>query len=184
MIDLKEVLDFFPTGSKVRAVPNSNNPKLIIDDRGLKSRWNASSLFPATRLSAKILKGIKRLQLAAGMKGSAVQGSSKFLLAPLIQERFPEGLIQVLLGTKGPAQKAIVRIVDSNDGRVLAFIKYGSSEFAKERIKQEYAILKELPSGIAPEPFQLLELGSGLAIMISSLRGAMVPLFPRLRRFA
>lgn len=171
MIDLEEVINFFPTGSNVRAVPNFVNPKLIVEDRGLFSRWNASSLFPATRLTAKVLKELKRLQLGAGVMGTTKQISSKYLLEPLVKNRFPNGLIQILLGTNGPAQKAIVRIVNATDGRIEAFIKYGSSHIAQERIKQEYDVLSQLPVGLGPKPMQIEELGSGLALMISSLEG-------------
>jgi len=171
MVDLDEVLNFFPPGSTVRAVPNFSKPKLIFEDKGFQSRWSASSLFPATRFSAKILRELKRIQVGFGIKGEAELKESEFLIGPLVQDKFPNSLIQILLGTDGPAQKAIVKIVNSTHGGVEAFIKFGSSKISQERIQQEHDVLTNLPNGLGPVPLGLEKIGTGLALMVSSLDG-------------
>ncbi len=172
MIQNDEVYSLFPNKRKLRIVPNLEKPKLIFEDKGFRSRWDASSLLPATRLRAQLVRTTKRILTSGGLLGKVINSDrGKSLLDEYLGDRWSPYDAEVLLGTPGPAQKASIRIRNCSTREPVGFIKFGSSVIAKERLENEKKVLSDLPSGLAPKVIKFGHLGNGLALMVDPISG-------------
>lgn len=174
---------FFKDGDRVMALPCRRKPRLYIVSEGWKQRWNDSEFYPAFRPRARVFRLGLRLLAAGGLLPSMKISVSSGL-------RTSSGFLKdihrcaVLVGVEGPTQKLIVRCLDEN-GRSIAYVKYGEPSAAAEKIKQEAEVLARLASirsagsrrpaaEIAPRVLWSGTAGAGVALMVSAVEGEML----------
>ncbi len=160
---------FFPEGTPVVALPDWKHPRLYVVAYPWAWRWSASAYFPAYRFTARIRRWL--LRVGAQLFGQVRSAQGPFVFTKL-SAGFPGGLkpVAVLLGTPGPAQKAVIPLVDAT-GRTAAYVKYGESPAAKKRLERELQVLSGLPEGIGPKPLGLHAVGTGFALFLSPFEG-------------
>jgi len=162
---------FFPAGTPVIALPSWERPRLYVAAWNLKARWWASSLYPASRLGARLFRFVQRTRAVLGL-ATVREARGAWALESFLKDAGWEGLVPwaVLVGTRGPAQKMTVQL-RSPGGEIVAYLKYGESEVARRRIAHEYEVLKGFPRGLAPKPLFLSPIREGVGLLISAVRG-------------
>lgn len=163
-------LAFFPEDTPVVALPNWNAPRLYVAAWNLVQRWSASALFPAFRRVARFRRMLLRLQgtfIPSVRRARAGWILEKFLRMAGYPDLVPWA---VLVGTPGPTQKLTVQL-RGREGEVVAYLKYGETEFAKKRLANEWKVLQGLPPGFSPRPVAFGPIGPGVGILVSALPG-------------
>lgn len=163
------------------AVPSWREPRLFVAATTVRTRWRGSAAYPAYRLTARIARHLVRLWTASGIGLSTRPcRNGGWPLAELL-EGTPLGAsnanvrtASVLVGTEGPAQKLIAEI-RKEDGVVRAYLKYGKSESAQRRIRNEYRVLRKLPTGLGPKPLKIARWEDGTGLLVSPVEGSPIP---------
>lgn len=164
-------MPFFPPGTRVLALPNWRNPRLYLSTQNAFQRWEHSSLYPASRSSARLYRLALRLQATAGATKTRTVHSSDWPLGEFVQGRLPRTtFVVVLRGTLGPAQEITVQLRDEK-GRVSGYLKYAEKAAARKRLRQEQLMLRNIPQGMGPEPMKFGPLGGGEALLKSPVPG-------------
>ncbi|HLE82024.1 MAG TPA: hypothetical protein VJA25_12105, partial [Dehalococcoidia bacterium] len=76
----------------------------------------------------------------------------------------------IIVGTPGPGQKFTVALWDEA-WEPIGYLKYGETDVAKARIRNEFKVLGELPDGLAPRPVKFGPLGKGVALLATPVEG-------------
>lgn len=162
---------FFPPGTRVLALPGWRNPRLYLPMQAPLRSWEQSSLYPAFRPRARLYRSLLRLRASVGLANARTVRSSSWPLAEFCEAVLPQlTSAVVLVGTPGPAQGITVQLWDEK-GRVLGYLKYVEKKAARFRLERERSVLRNLPSGIGPEPMKLGPLGRGEALLKSAIPG-------------
>lgn len=148
---------FFPPGTPVIALPDWDRPRLLVPATGAADRWRGSGFYPAFRFTARTYRWMLRLITVAGLP--AVRTSREVRDSPTLQEFLahvvPGAMVRaVMLGTANRAQKLTAQLVDA-DGRVTGYLKCAASDLARERLRNEYDLLRLLPPDAGPQPVKL-----------------------------
>jgi hypothetical protein len=163
--------ELFPAGEPVIALPNWDRPRLLVSARLLGRRWRDSAFYPAHRLLARGYKLLLRARTAVriGQIRYATGGNStvaEFLRGLVDDPQVPV----VQIGTTCAAQKWTLRVADGA-GKIRAYIKCGKSNFALNRLANEYKVLGALPKGMGPRLMKFGALANGSALCIAPLAG-------------
>jgi len=162
--------DLFRENEKVCILPGKNGPRLLFRDGRPAARWQRSSFYPAFSRNALLFKSAMRLASALGfclkVRGLNQRNDLLFFLQ---QAGIEDAHLSVMIGTPGPTQKAIAQVRVGQ--QVVAYLKYGISSGARQRVRQEAAILRELPPGLAPSCLASGSLGRGEALLMEPLSG-------------
>lgn len=147
---------FFPPGTPVIALPDWGRPRLLVPARTPADRWRGSGFYPAFRLTARSYRWLLRLKTAGGL--ATVRASREICDGPTLQEFLadviPGATVRaVMLGMANRAQKLTAQLVAA-DGRVAGYLKCAASELARERVRNEYDVLRRLPRGAGPRPLK------------------------------
>src|ERR1700722_13240663 len=115
----------FPPGEPVVALPDWQNPRILISGRSPSSRWTGCSFFPAHRTKARAYRMALRFQAFAGAGEirNAV-GESWMLrdfLGDIVDSPRPPA---IQIGTPAAAQKWTIRVADAS-GKIAAYVKWG-----------------------------------------------------------
>ena len=162
--------DFFPGGTRVVALPSWRSPRLYIPTGSVAQRWKRSAFYPAFRTSAKVFRtGVRAAVAIAPVSKKANERS--WMFGDFVAEALP-GVesASLLMGTEGPAQKATLQLLDSADN-VVGYVKYGESDSAISGLRNEAAMLGQVPEGIGPECLKEGSLGNGYGILTTSIAG-------------
>ncbi len=99
----------------------------------------------------------------------------------------PVGSIVIQPRPSGPAQKFTIELRDQV-GTVIGYIKFATEALAQRRLTHEYAMLMQVPEGRGPTPLKFGNIGKGLALLVTPLRGprptARLPPSPEVLEFA
>ena len=166
---------FFPPGERAMVLPNRRSPRLYLLSRDPLQRWQHASFYPATRLRAKLYRLSVRLRAAARLASVVRVRSGNWPLGEFVEEVMPQTRSAiVLVGTHRPTRHLTAQLRDAK-GQVLGYLKYAESGVARERLRQEWFMLSNLPKGIASEPVKIGPFGNGVAIVESALAGEPPP---------
>jgi hypothetical protein len=166
---------FFPPGTRVLALPSWRRPRLYMTTQHALQRWEHSSFYPASRLSARLYRLSLRFRTAAGIAQARTVRSSSWPLGEFIQDALPHiTSVVALVGTGGPAQETTVQLWDGN-GRVLGYLKYAEKNAARRRLQQEHFMLSRVPAGLGPKPIKIGSIDEGVALLKSAIPGDTVP---------
>ena len=162
---------FFPRGTRVAALPGWGSARLYLPSEDVRGRWAASSLYPAFRPLARGYRLLLRAKAASGLLKVRTAQSNGWLLMDFLKDVLPEASqVVVLAGTPGPAQKITAQILDAT-GEVRGYVKFARGEAARRRLRQEYQLLRRLPSGAGPKPLRFAPWADGEALLITPLEG-------------
>jgi hypothetical protein len=162
---------FFPPDTRVLALPGWRNPRLFVPTQNPIQRWRQSSLYPSSRLRARLYRLSLRLGAAAKLTQARAVRADGWPLGDFVEEALPQvASAVVLVGTPGPAQQTTVQLHDA-EGRILGYLKYGETAFACARLRQEWFMLSHLPPGLGPKPLKRGMLSEGEAILKSFVAG-------------
>jgi hypothetical protein len=142
---------FFPPGTRVLALPNWQQPRLYLPAQRFFGRWQASSLYPASRLRARLYRFLLRTKAAIRSMEVRTAQSSEWVLGKYVCDELPQATsVIVLVGLPSPIQKATAQLRDV-EGRVLGYAKYSEKEAARRRLRQEHHMLSSITKGLGPE---------------------------------
>ena len=165
---------FFPSGTRVLALPDWSAPRLLFPADNALDRWKKSGLYPAFRTTARLYRSALRLMKATPFSSTRVT-SSNWLFGMLLSETLPEThSVSVLIGTPGPAQKITLQCWDAQK-RIIGYLKYAEQPVARKRLSHEYAILQALEDNLGPKPLHFSALGDGNALLVSPITGRPIP---------
>lgn len=168
---MTEWLQFFPKGTKVVALPSWERPKVLLPFGSLRSRWRGSRPYPAFKVTARLFRLLVRLRATLGMVEKRV-ADGDWILETLSRVGYPDLTTgAVFVGTDGPTQKCIIQLVDLSH-LPIAYLKFGKSPGAIQRIEREFSVLSQLPDSIgAPRALWCGTVAGGTALMISAELG-------------
>ena len=170
---------FFPSGTRVLALPSWRNPRLYVPAPRFGELWKASSFYPASRFPARLYRLLLRSRVAMGLGEVRVARSDGWPLGEFIQDVLPQAVSAgALVGRPtNPIRKFTVQLRDAK-GEVLAYLKYAEKETACRRLRQEHYMLSALPKGLGPEVLKYGTLRNGMALLVTPILGR--PLRPTL----
>jgi hypothetical protein len=162
---------FFPPGAAVLALPNWRSPRLILPTHDAAQRWKLSSLYPASRPTARAYRLFVRAKAAAKLGKVRKIHSEVWPLQEFTQDVLP-GLTfaVILMRASDPAQRITAQLWNEK-GRVAGYLRYAEKEVARRRLQQECLLLSRLPGGLGPEPLKCGLLGDGEALLKTALTG-------------
>lgn len=167
---------FCPPDARVLALPSWRSPRLLLSSApDPLRRWQQSSLYPASRPTAKLYRFVLRCRAATGLAKARTLRSSSWPLWEFVEDVSHQLTFAVILvGTPGPAQAITVQLRDEKN-RVLGYLKYAEKDAARRRLQQERTMLLSLPEGIGPKLMRFGPLGDGEALLKSALPGKVLP---------
>lgn len=161
----------FGPSSVVVALPSWRQPKLFLSGNNFPERWARSSLYPAFRLSARLMRLTLRAWGTTGFSKKRTPEYSEWPLGTFTEKILPSITVgSVLIGTPSPAQKIVVKLLDSS-GKTTAYLKYGNSATSQMRLQHEYQILSSLPSGLGPSVLKFGVFADGVGLLLSQVPG-------------
>lgn len=162
---------FFPTGTRVLALPGWRNPRIFLPAGGFQEGWRKSALYPASRLSARLYRLWQRFKAASKLSSVREARSDGWPVGAFVDATIPSVTsVVVLAGTSGPAQKVTVQLW-SEQGEILGYLKYGEKPAARDRLAHEYEMLSGLPDGVGPKPLKFGPMDAGTALALSPISG-------------
>jgi len=165
---------FFDGGTVVCMLPSAKKPRLFFADRGGGSRFHAAGFYPAFSRKARwFRKAAQVLAFAGVIPRQTVNGDASELRRFMSEAGFDDCDLVVMIGTPGSTQKAIALV--KRGSRVFACLKYGVSADAKERIRQEATVLRQLNPDVAPACLASGPLGDGEAVLMDYVAGKPYP---------
>src|SRR5215204_668027 len=81
---------FFPPGTQVLALPNWRHPRLFLTTQHILQRWAHSSLYPASRSTARLYRLLLRFKASAGMAEARTVRSSRWPMGEIVQDAMPQ----------------------------------------------------------------------------------------------
>jgi Phosphotransferase enzyme family len=166
---------FFQPNTRVLALPNWRNPRLLLPGGHGLQRWQDSDFYPASRLLARGYRFSLRARAAAGFGETRQTHLDGWPLGTFVGDVLPQAVSAVVMvGTAGPAQKITAQIRDSR-GELLAYLKYADKVAARARVRQECRLLRHIPDGSGPELIKCGRWGDGEALLMSVLPGQGLP---------
>jgi hypothetical protein len=167
---------FFPPGTPVIALPHWNRPRLFVAAASPAERWRGSSFYPAFRLTARTYRWLLRLRAVAGVTTvrTAREVGGGLTLQAFLADAIPGATVRaVMLGMANRAQKLTAQLVAS-DGRVTGYLKCAASDLARERLGNEYDLLRLLPPEAGPRPLKLGVLAGMDALLMQAVPGRLL----------
>lgn len=162
-------------GQSLVAVPGPARPRLFIPAETAWGRWRSSRLYPASRWTAKAYRLFLRIRTAACGASPVVMNVQASPLADfLVGTPLSARATSILVGTPGPAQKFTVGLWDEA-GEAVGYLKYGETDRAVSRIRNESEVLTELPDGLGPRLLKYGPLGNGVALLATPVQGRHLP---------
>jgi len=165
----------FPPGTPLLALPSWREPRVVLSNLGSPMRrWRDSAFYPATRSTARLYRLALRGKAAAGWGEVRRASYCRWRLREFIGDCLPP-LGSAVLQTRpsGPAQKFTIQLHD-RFGAIIGYIKYASEPLAQRRLTQEHAMLVRVPAGLGPVPLKFGQMGDGLALLVTPVRGRYV----------
>lgn len=120
---------FFPQGTKVFALPNWQNPRLILPaDFDPFLRWKKTELYPAYRWSARVYRLFLRAKSYwGGVERRSMTSQSAALEDFLAETSFSFFNPVILVGTPGPTQKLTIQLWNAQ-AQIIAYLKYSEKK--------------------------------------------------------
>jgi hypothetical protein len=183
-----ECFGMFPPGTQLLALPSWRRPRLVVPKSGGPiRRWHYSGFYPATRWMARAYRLMLRSKIALGCGEVRKAEADRWFLPEFINGSLPP-VDSIVIQTRpsGPAQKFTIELRD-RAGTVIGYIKYATEELAQRRLTHEYEMLMRVPDKLAPTPLKFGKIGSGLALLMTPIRGprltARLPPLPEVLEF-
>lgn len=167
-----EWIFFFPKGTRVIALPNWKNPRLLLPFEDTSDALNLlSRFFGVYSKVGRIYKSLLKAWISIG-KGLPVRINNVCnCIEPFVKD---SGIkvhnVVVMIGRPSPIQKIKILLLDEM-GNPTGFIKYADLYYAQKRITHEWKVLKYLPTHLAPLPLKIGKLMRGTALLMSPLSG-------------
>lgn len=170
-----EWTSFFPPGARVLALPGWENPRLYVPVGTPLRLWEHGSLYPASRLRARLHRLSIRLGAAARPGEARTVRSDGWPLGEFVRDALPRtASVVVLVGAPGTTQKVMAQLRDEK-GRVQGYVKCAGKGAARERLRQEWSVLSNLPEGVGPAPLKIGKIGDADAFLITAVPGKPPP---------
>lgn len=182
-------LGIFPPDTPLLALPNWRAPRVLLAKSGGPiRRWRSSAFYPATRSRARLYRLAMCGKAIIGWGETRLAAADRWLLPEFIDDCLPAAdSIALQTRPSGPSQKFTIEL-RNRVGAVIGYIKYATEGLAQQRLAQEYAMLMRLAPGIGPIPLKFSNMGEGVALLITPLRGrevaAKLPPSPEVVAFA
>ena len=162
-------------GVPMLALPCAERPRLFIPARSGLDRWRASSLYPASRTTARVYRLFLRLRATIWPGDISILPVEASLLSAFVAGAVPGvEIAAIIVGTAGPGRKFTVALWDAA-GTLVGFLKYGETVVARSRIRNEFKMLGEIPEGVGPRAIKFGPLGEGLALLATPIEGQHLP---------
>lgn len=157
------------------ALPSWRRPRLLVPARSAHQIWHGTRFYPAYRWTGRLLHVALRFRALARLGPEAVaqpsgDGTDDRLMEFLADVAPTAVAAAVQVGMPGGAQKLTARLVDAGH-RVVGFLKCAERPLARERLRHEYEVLRQLPSGAGPTPLKYGALGGLDALLLAPVRG-------------
>jgi len=157
------------------ALPGAGRPRLFIPARRLRDRWRASSLYPASRPTARVYRLFLRLRATIWPGDASILPVESSPLSDFVATAVPGlEIAAIIVGTPGPGRKFTVALWDKA-WNLVGFLKYGETAVARSRIQNEFKMLGEIPEGVGPRAIKIGPLGEGLALLVTPIEGRHLP---------
>lgn len=166
-------------GARLVALPDWHDPRLLVSADTPAGRWRASAFYPAFRPAARLYRWMLRAKAVSGIGQAYVTAPpstlslSDFLVGVLPCAR----VLAIMLGMPGADRKLVAQLADST-GTVVAYLKCASKPLARQKLRHEYRLLRELPKGVAPVPLKYGSIDGLDALLLAPVEGK--PLRPKL----
>ena len=162
-------------GVPMLALPGAERPRLFIPAGRGRDRWRASSLYPASRTTARVYRLFLRLRATIWPGDTSILPVEASPLRTFVGDAVPGvETAAILVGTTGPGRKFTVALWD-DARRLVGFLKYGETALARSRIRNEFRMLGEIPEGVGPRAIKFGPLGEGLALLATPIEGRHLP---------
>lgn len=172
---------FLNHSSPITVLPTTTSPRLLLTGSGPLQRWRRSSLYPAFRVPAKVLRLALRSAAAVGVPPPTPIRPQRSELHDFVAGALPDTHAGALLiGTEGPAQKYVVQLWSGD--AVVAYLKYAEKPASLERLDHELQMLTALPPGLGPRVYRAGPLFEGRALLLEALSGRRLAPTPRPQR--
>lgn len=164
---------FFSSSDRVHVVKYHGRPQLASTAPRGADRYRDAAVLPASRMSAAAYKTMVRLWCAAGfvppLRGAADTEMLDLIERVLALSDYGERVV-ARMGTAGAAMKATLLIVDS-DGNDVAFAKIAWTEYARQLVHNEAAVLSVVTDVVVPRVLGMLDTLSYSCLLVSPLSG-------------
>jgi hypothetical protein len=168
---------FFPPGSSVSVLPSRQAPKLYFPGGTFSQRFEMSSLYPAFRPWAVLLRYAMRARAGIGLGPRYEIAAGSWEFGEFISSCLPSATnVVVLVGTPSPSQKLIVQVWDERG--VIGFAKYGEKPAAIGRLEHERIVLDVLPKAVRPQVLKHGTFLDGHALVLEAVHGRFAPASP------
>jgi hypothetical protein len=141
----------FPSGTRVLAIPDWRQPRVLAPTGSASLAWRAAGYYPAYRWTGRLYRLYLRVRaLMGGGAARASGGTAHEALLAFLADVAPGAVpVAAQVGMPGLAQKLTLRLADAT-GRPVGFLKCAEGDFARERLRHEREILQLLPAGAGP----------------------------------
>lgn len=162
---------FFSPGKRVVALPSWEHPRLLLSADTLRERMCGSAFYPGFRLRGKLYRWLMRGRAIAAVNAGRVVAGGRPLLGEFLQDVLPGARVRaVLVGIPGPPCKLTAQLVDQA-GRVVAYMKCAHYALARQRLRHEHELLRQLPPGVGPTPIKYGSFAGRDVLLLDALSG-------------
>lgn len=168
--NIENLTRFLPGSRRVLALPSRRRPRVVLASRTPGQRWRQSRLFTGSRLSARVWRHVVRLWASLGTMDASMSGGQHWALEGFLSDcalRVQD--VVVAVGTPGPAQKLTMQLWDPEG--ISAYLKFGRSHWAQERLRQERTVLEALPPGCGPAMLKYGRVADGTGLLATAVHG-------------
>jgi hypothetical protein len=165
----------FGQSTAVLALPNWEQPRLLVAAEELRERWRGSGSYPAYRARGRLYRAALRLKAAAGVGTTRFDAVADVELRDLIGTQFHDARVRsVIVGMPGGAQKMTATLAGPA-GEVVAYLKCASTPLGRTRLAREHELLGALSPGIGPAPLGYRRFDLADVLLLSPVAGRPVP---------
>lgn len=169
---------FFSSSAPLIALPNWNQPRLVLEGGCTSQRWQDAASLDAYSLTGRMRRNALR-SMSVLLPTHSLAGGTALPIGDSFVEELALSFVRkvVIVGRTDQRQKWTVVFLDSK-AQPVVFLKYGQKEQARKRILHEADTLANLPRGAGPMLMKQGELASGNAFVMMPVDGEYIARHP------
>jgi hypothetical protein len=170
---------FFRPGTPVTALPRWEAASLYIDNRAAARRWRSAGFFPGWTVAGRSRRLLMKVKAALLPPPPRTAGGMRWELGDFLAGVIDDvAAVSVMTDSRNPSGKSVARLFHRRGG-IAGYVKFGTGEAIRGRLRNEFRILSSLPAGVGPAPLKFGEMAGGVALCLGAVNGKSLPLSPR-----